>query len=135
MPHFILEYSANLEEDIQIPLLFEKLHEAALATGVFPIGGIRSRALCCEDYRISDGNPHQGFVHLTLKIGHGRDLKTCKAVGEKIFQTLTQHLQPVYDQWSMGISFEMVELNPDLNFKQNNIHQRFPSKSEGLSSQ
>ena len=135
MPHFILEYSANLEAEIQIPRLFEKLHEAALATGVFPLGGIRSRALRCEHYRISDGDPHQGFVHLTLKVGTGRDLKTLQVVGEKIFQTLTQHLQPVYDQWFMGISFEMVELHPDLNFKQNNIHQRFQSQPQASSSQ
>lgn len=125
MPHFILEYSANLEDEIQIPALFKKLHETAIGSGVFPIGGIRSRAVRCEHYRISDGDPEQGFVHLTLKMGHGRDLETRKSTGEKIFETFTSHLQPVYERWYMGISFEMVELHPDLNFKQNNIHQRF----------
>ena len=42
MPHLIVEYSANLEPALDIRGLVEALHEAALETGVFPIGGIRT---------------------------------------------------------------------------------------------
>ena len=44
MPHLIVEYSANLERDVDIPRLVAAVHAAALETGVFPIGGIRTRA-------------------------------------------------------------------------------------------
>ena len=44
MPHLILEYSANLEADIDIRKLITVVHEAALKTGVFPRGGCRTRA-------------------------------------------------------------------------------------------
>ena len=40
MPHFIVEYSANLDDEIKMQKLLGTLHDAALETGVFPLGGI-----------------------------------------------------------------------------------------------
>jgi len=125
MPHFVVEYSANLDEEIRLPELFEKLHEAAVATGVFPIGGIRSRAVRCTEYRVADGDPGLAFVHMTLKIGHGRSLEVRREVGEKLFAVLKDHLAPVFERRYFGISFELTELHPELNFRLNNIHERF----------
>lgn len=48
MPHFIMEYSGNLNDDLDIPALFQQLNEIAIATDAFPIGGIRTRAIRCE---------------------------------------------------------------------------------------
>lgn len=39
MPHFIVEYSANLEDDINFNQLFESVHETLGKSGVFPLGG------------------------------------------------------------------------------------------------
>ena len=127
MPHFILEYSANLDEEIAIPELFRKLHEAAIDTGVYPIGGIRSRAIRCDQFRIADGDPDQGFVHLIAKIGHGRDAETKKATSQRFFAVLTEHLDPIFQKRYLGISFEMMESppEPELSYKKNNIHSRF----------
>ena len=73
MAHFILEYSANLDSTaLALNPLFEKLHRAALGTGLFPLAGIRSRAHRCEHFRVADGNPEYSFVHLQVKIGAGR---------------------------------------------------------------
>ena len=128
MPHFVLEYSANLKaKPLQIDTLFEKLHNAAVATGVFPLGGIRSRAICCDEYRIADGDQTMGFVHLTAKVGHGRELEVRKQVADQFFEILTDHLQPIFEAGYLGISFEMIELHPQLNYKKNNIHQKFKS--------
>lgn len=126
MPHFILEYSANLKQrGLEIDSLFARLHEEAVAIGIFPLGGIRSRALCCEQYRIADGDPELAFVHLTAKVGHGRDAAVLQSAGERLFAVLSDHLSAIFERSYLGISFEMVELHPHLNFKQNNIHQKF----------
>ena len=47
MPHFIVEYSSNLDDEIKIQKLLSTLHDATLETGVFPLGGIRFRAIRC----------------------------------------------------------------------------------------
>ncbi|MBD4396683.1 5-carboxymethyl-2-hydroxymuconate delta-isomerase, partial [Xanthomonas citri pv. citri] len=43
MPHFIAECTDNIREQADLPGLFAKVNEALAATGIFPIGGIRSR--------------------------------------------------------------------------------------------
>jgi 5-carboxymethyl-2-hydroxymuconate isomerase len=126
MPHFVLEYSANLELDI--PELFRKLRSTALETGIFPLGGIRFRAIRCDDYLVADGDPENAFVHLTLKLGHGRPLAVRKEAGEAIFRALADHLKPVFDRRPLAISFEMAELDPELSFKANSIHERLKRK-------
>lgn len=128
MPHFIMEYSANLDNDLDIPELFRQLNETAIATGVFPIGGIRTRAIRCEHYRIAEGDPENTFVHLTAKVGAGRAPEVLKAAGDLVFETFTAFLQPVFERRYMSIGFELTELHPTLNYKQNNIHQKLAAQ-------
>ena len=125
MPHFIMEYSANLDDDLDIPVLFERLNETAIATGVFPIGGIRTRAVRCEHYRIAEGDPDNAFVYFTARVGAGRDAKVLKEACDKIFSTVTEILQPIYDRRYLSIGFEMAEIDPVLSYKKNNIHEKF----------
>ena len=122
MAHFILEYSANLTPELDVPALFRQLLDAAQATGVFPLAGIRFRARRCDEYLIAEGNPDNAFVHLSMKMGHGRTLEVRKAAGEKLFAALCAHLDPIYQCRPLAISFEIRELNPDLNYRKNNMH-------------
>ena len=124
MPHFILEYSRNLEPELDVPGLFRKLRAAALEAGLFPPAGIRFRAYSSDTYLVGDGNPENGFVHLTLKLGHGRTLEVKRSAGEKLFEALTEHLNRLYQTRGLAISFEMRELDPELSFKKNNLHAR-----------
>jgi 5-carboxymethyl-2-hydroxymuconate isomerase len=123
MAHFILEYSGNLAGELDVPVLFRALHNTAVATGVFPLGGIRFRAVRCDDYLIADGNPDNAFVHLSMKMGYGRPLGVRKDVGEKLFATLCAVLDPSFRRRPLGISFEIQELNPELSYKKNNMHR------------
>ena len=128
MPHFIVEYSANLDSEIKIQKLFGKLQDTALETGVFPLGGIRFRAVRCDKYLIADGDPENAFVHMTLKIGYGREADVRKAVGEKLFSTLKNHFKSMFEKRPLALSFELVELHPELSFKENNIHKHIKQK-------
>jgi 5-carboxymethyl-2-hydroxymuconate isomerase len=123
MPHLTIEYSANIENAIQLDGLLDRLYETALATGVFPIGGIRVRAVRVERYRIADCSPENGFVHVTAQVGHGRPLDVLERAGRQLFETLTQHLESLYDRSPLAISLNIQELHPVLNFKQNNLHE------------
>ena len=128
MPHFIVEYSANLDDEIKMQKLLGTLHDAALETGVFPLGGIRFRALRAEKYLIADGDPENAFVHMTLRMGHGRDLETRKKAGEHIFEALKSYLRPIQAKRPLAISFEITEAHEVLNFKENNIHTHIKNK-------
>jgi 5-carboxymethyl-2-hydroxymuconate isomerase len=123
MPHFIAEYSANIKDDIDFKDFFGKVNTFLGSTGVFPLGGIRSRAIRMDDYVIADAQHDYAFIHMTLKVGAGRDLETRQQVAEALFGLIDAHFQPLKDQRLLAVSFEMIELDPVLNFKSNNIHQ------------
>src|SRR3981189_2643056 len=78
MPHFTIEYSGNLDGRVDMGKVVEVVRKAAVETGIFPLGGIRVRAVRCEHYAIADGNPHLGFLDMVLRLGEGRDLATRK---------------------------------------------------------
>lgn len=44
MPHFIVECTENIREEARLPELFASVNTALAATGIFPLGGIRSWA-------------------------------------------------------------------------------------------
>jgi len=72
MPHFTIEYSANLDALVDMGEAVEIVRKAAVETGIFPLGGIRVRAVRCEHYAIADGNPDLGFLDMVLRLGEGR---------------------------------------------------------------
>ena len=122
MPHFIAEYTDNLEQQADLPGLFEKVHRVLGDSGVFPLGGIRSRGVRLDTWRMADGKHDYAFVHMTLKVVHGRDLATREAVAQAVFAVITEHFAQLQAQRLLALSFEMIELHPQLNFKQNNVH-------------
>lgn len=122
MPHVIVEYSANLAGRIDIRALVDQLHHSALGTGIFPLGGLRTRAEEREIYRIADGHPDNGFVHVTMWVGHGRSAETRRVAAQKVFDDLVAFLKPCFDASPLGISLNMQELDEVLNFKHNNLH-------------
>lgn len=122
MAHFILEYSDNLgETETSIQKLLNQLHEAAAATGLFPVKGLRGRAYCCSQYRLADGNPEHGFAHLEVKLGSGRTLDDRQNAANRFFAIFTKHFDAQVQQRGMALSFEMKELEPVLKFNKNNI--------------
>jgi 5-carboxymethyl-2-hydroxymuconate isomerase len=123
LPHLIVEYSANIEDQIALDALLDKLHTCALGTGVFPLGGLRVRAHRADAFRIADKAPDNGFVHVTALIGHGRPLDVQQRAAEELFAVLTKHLEPLYEKSPLALSLNVQEFHPVLNFKKNNLHE------------
>ena len=81
MPHFTIEYSGNLDGRVDMAAVVELVRKAAVETGIFPLGGIRVRAVRCEHYAIADGRQNYAFLDMVLRLGEGRDLATRKKAG------------------------------------------------------
>lgn len=130
MPHFRVEYSRNLEAALDVPALFERLTDVAAGTGVFPLAGIRCRALPRDSYRIADGHPDNGFVHVELRVGAGRDVSTLRRAGEAVFGALKDQMESLLARRPIALSFEIAEIHPDLNFKAGNIREHMKARAE-----
>ena len=122
MPHFTIEYSANLDARVDMANVVEVVRKAAVETGIFPLGGIRVRAVKCEHYAIADGNPQHGFLAMVLRLGEGRDLAARQKAGEHIFKALSVHLDPVFAETKFALSFDMQINDKETSWKRNNIH-------------
>ena len=129
MPHFTIEYSANLDPHVDMGKVVEVVRKAATETGIFPLGGIRVRAIKCEHYAIADGNPNLGFLDMVLRLGEGRDLATRKKAGEHIFEALSAHLDPVFAQSRFALSFDMQINDKETSWKRNNIHEALKAEA------
>lgn len=122
MPHFTIEYSANLDGLVDMGATVELVRKAAVETGIFPLGGIRVRAVRCEHYAIADGRKNYGFLDMVLRLGEGRDLATRKKAGEHIFRALSAHLDPVFAKAKFALSFDMQINDKETSWKRNNVH-------------
>ena len=122
MAHIVVEYSRNLEGRIAISDLLHKVHEAALESGVFEIGGLRTRAEPRDVYVIADGHKDNAFVAVTARVGHGRDAETRKRAGQMIFDAACKHLAGIFETTPVAISVELQEIDPVATFKKNNLH-------------
>ncbi|MCW2256121.1 5-carboxymethyl-2-hydroxymuconate isomerase [Providencia alcalifaciens] len=125
MPHFIAECTDNIREQANLPELFSTVNTALAGTGIFPLGGIRSRAIWLDTWQMADGKHDYAFVHMTLKIGAGRSLEDRQKVGEMLFALIKEHFAQLMADRYLAISFTMEELDTVLNYKQNNVHALF----------
>ena len=123
MPHFTIEYSANLDARLDISEVVEVVRKAAVETGIFPLGGIRVRALRCEHYAIADGRSDFGFLAMVARLGEGRDLATRRKAGEHIFKILSGYLDPVFAAGRFALSFDIQINDKETSWKRNNIHE------------
>ncbi|RDK00978.1 5-carboxymethyl-2-hydroxymuconate Delta-isomerase [Paraburkholderia lacunae] len=129
MPHLTLEYSANLAGADRIGQLCKTLADcldAQRESGqrVYPLGGIRVRAVRCEQFCIADGRPDAAFLHANLKIGAGRSEATKKATGDALFDLIKQHFAAEFETHGLALSLEINEFSEAGTWKHNNLHAR-----------
>ncbi|MBB1595799.1 fumarylacetoacetate hydrolase family protein [Achromobacter sp. UMC46] len=128
MPHIWIEYSGNLTLDTRA--LMHTVQHAAVGDGsLFPLAGARTRALRVDDCLIVDGHPDNAFVHVVLRIGHGRSDAQKAALGERVFQALTAALAPHMAVRPLGISMQIDEADAVLNYKVNNYRDYLAARA------
>ena len=126
MAHVIVEYTSNIRAEAAVAKLLQTINDALIAQhGVFPIGGIRSRAIELADYRMADGAADYAFVHVTLKIGAGRDAATKKRVCDELFAAIKAHFADLYAKRLLALSMELYEFDEGGTYKHNNVHALF----------
>jgi 5-carboxymethyl-2-hydroxymuconate isomerase len=121
MPHLIVEYSANLKNQIDIFKLVETVHHAALRTGVFEVAAIRTRAAGRDYYMIADGHRDNAFVAIFVRVAPGRPPETRRRVGQEIFDAACEFLKNVYETTPLAISLEVQEIDNTAAFRKKNL--------------
>lgn len=119
MPHLTLEYTDNLDVDVQ-PLL-ARLHEEVVATGAINLKGIKSRVICHTQYRIADGNPDYAFVHVELLIREGRPLDIQKEATRRVMAVLKETFGHRFEAGKISLSVDLKEMREGIALTDHNI--------------
>jgi 5-carboxymethyl-2-hydroxymuconate isomerase len=123
MPHIIVEYSANLEPVLDPQALVNELHRTAIDLGIAEAPAVRTRAERRDVFRVGDGNPANGFVHIVARLRVGRPEEKRKALGEALLAVLNRELDAAFKAHPIAVTVEIHEID-HMTFRRNTVRER-----------
>lgn len=129
MPHIQIDYSANLDARLDIGGLCRKLRDAAVATGVLPLAGIRVRATACTHWVVADGQPDHAFLDICLRLREGRSAEDRIRIVSMVFGAAEDFCADVLASSSFMLSFELREIDDVLSRKTSSIRRYLPGET------
>ena len=130
MPHIQIDYSPNLDQRLDVAGLCRTLRDAAVATGVLPLAGIRVRAIKADHVVIADGNPDHAFLDISIRLRGGRTDEAKLRATEAIFVAAEAYCAGVMATSSFMLSMEMRDIDPALSPKASSIRKYLPGDVE-----
>jgi len=132
MPHLVLLYSSDLEQETDFAQLTRALADTMLAQRdeadrpVFPTGGTRVLAFPAAYAAIADGKGNYGFLYANLRMGAGRSSAVHKATGDALMAVLRQHFSALLERRPIGITLQIDEgKNQVFDSKASSLHPLF----------
>jgi len=119
MPHLTLEYSDNIEVDVQ-PLL-ARFYDELVATGAINLKGIKGRAVKHTQYRIADGDPDYAFVHVGLLIREGRPIEVQKDATQRVMNILQETFGHLFEKQKLSLTVDLKEMRDGIALTEHNI--------------
>ena len=123
MPHLMIDYSANVEPDVEMGALCDTLRDVAASIDAFPLAGVKVRAVRVDHYAIADGNPEHGFIDISVRIREGRDMETKQNAAQKLFDAANEFVADVMQRRSLALSLELRDIDAALSPKSGSIRK------------
>jgi 5-carboxymethyl-2-hydroxymuconate isomerase len=118
MPHLRIEYTANLDPQVDMQglcnVLCRTLTQFQDETGnsVFPLTGTRVLAYPAPYAAVADGAEDRAFLYLQLRIAPGRSPALLDTVGRALLAQLDRHLARVEGPRSIRATLQFDEGRP-----------------------
>jgi 5-carboxymethyl-2-hydroxymuconate isomerase len=123
MPHLMIDYSVNVEPDVDMGAFCDTLRNVAASIDAFPLAGVKVRAVRVDHYAIADGNPEHGFIDISIRIREGRDMETKQNAAQKIFDAANEFVANVMQRRSLALSLELRDIDAALSPKSGSIRK------------
>jgi 5-carboxymethyl-2-hydroxymuconate isomerase len=130
MPHIQIDYSPNLDQRLDVAGLCRVLRDAAVATGVLPLAGIRVRAIKADHVVIADGNADHAYLDISVRLRGGRSDAAKADATAAIFAAAEAFCAEVMASSSFMLSMEMRDIDPALSPKASSIRKYLPGGTE-----
>jgi 5-carboxymethyl-2-hydroxymuconate isomerase len=129
VPHFQIDYSANLEAVVDIGQLCEAIRARAATIETFPMAGIRVRATRVDHVAMANGDVKHGFIDLSVRLREGRPDAVKRDAIDQIFATLKDFMTPAMASHSIALSAEMRDINAKLSLKFGTVRDHLEDKA------
>ncbi|MBJ7536706.1 5-carboxymethyl-2-hydroxymuconate Delta-isomerase [Marinomonas transparens] len=87
MPHCIVEYSQNLEQEVPPADLLEAVKNACLASALFTEEDVKLRSSPYKSFMTA--GREDAFIHVTLRILSGRTTEQKRDLSQRVLEALT----------------------------------------------
>ena len=140
MPHVVVLYTPNLDEETDMSALCRGLANTLLAVRdeagrqVFPTGGVRVLAYPAAHYAVADGGAagraaggtgDYAFVYVNLRMGRGRSEAVQKQAGDALAATARAHFAAVFQTLHLGLTVQVDEGREVFDAKHSSLHPLF----------
>ena len=117
MPQLILQYNANIDQEISFQDLFVKLHNILADIGGIKIDNCKSRAFKLDNYYIGRGETSNAFINLDIHFLEGRPQTLKKEIGSQILEALKEIYSQSISELNLQITVEIKDIERDVYFK------------------
>ena len=132
MPHVIVQYTANLETEVDMPGLCREIAAVLIAqkdeTGgpLFPIGGTRVLAYPAQHFAVADGKGPYGFCYINIRVAAGRSDAKKKASGDAVLACAQARFASAFENRNIGVTIQIDESPGQVyDAKHSNLHPLF----------
>ena len=148
MPHLVILYTGQLDQEVNMTSLCRQLADAMLTVKdesgkqVFPTGGTRVLAYPAPHYAVADGgaagiaagaaagvtaggNGDYAFAYLNLRMGRGRTEATQKLAGETLLAVTKAFFAPLMATKHMGVTLQIDVGQEVFDAKHSTLHPLF----------
>ena len=132
MPHVILQYSRNLEAQVDMPALCRDIADTLLGlrdekgAALYPVGGTRVLAYPAEIYAVADGKGDYGFCYINIRIAAGRSDAKKKESGDAVLAKVQARFAAAFEKKHVGVTLQIDESPGQVyDAKHSNLHPLF----------
>lgn len=110
MPHIIVEYTKNLENQIRVGEMLIDMHEALSSFGIEK-SRIKTRGIVVDHAVVGDIGAEGAMAHATLLLLEGRDVEVKKSYGDKLHHVMHEHIAKIEDH--CAVTLEIRDMDKD----------------------
>ena len=124
MAHLVIQYSENLDTQVNMTDFCSVMSGMMQKMGLFPLAGIRVRAYPVMHRSIADEHPENAFCDMILRMGEGRTDQQKSSVGTDLMAAAEAEFSAQLANPYFALSLEIIVISKSLSWKKNSIHNR-----------
>ena len=125
MPHIVVEYSANLEDHIDVGELLTSIHAAAAAHALVPLAVLRTRAMKREQYVVANGDARNLFVAVIARLNGDRGQESLLEIRDLLMAVCSDSLRQIREEQPLALSVEVQAIDAAMRINDNSIRDHY----------